>query len=115
MTVEEWNLTPTIPRYTRIPTPSTVGLGEMPGDDKGGIPLLIMTDRPRHTELRALVSRAFAPRRVAALEPRVRSIARRLLDDFWEQKEADLVRDFSGPLPTIVIAELLGVPGEDQK
>ena len=93
----------------------TVGLGEMPGDDKGGIPLLIMTDRPRHTELRALVSRAFAPRRVAALEPRVRSIARRLLDDFWEQKEADLVRDFSGPLPTIVIAELLGVPGEDQK
>ena len=79
------------------------------------VPLLIMLDRPRHTQLRALVSRAFTPRRIAALEPRVRTIARGLVDAFWEQPEADLVRDFSGPLPTTVIAELLGVPGEDQK
>ena len=93
----------------------TVGLGEMPAGVSESVPLLIMTDRPRHTQLRALVSRAFTPRRIAALEPRVRSIAGRLLDDFWEQKEADLVRDFSGPLPTVVIAELLGVPAEDQK
>jgi cytochrome P450 len=79
------------------------------------VPLLITTDRPRHTQLRALVSRAFTPRRVALLEPRIRAIARSLLDDVKGRREFDLVREFSGPLPTIVIAELLGVPAEDQE
>jgi len=80
-----------------------------------GVPLLITTDRPRHTQLRSLVSRAFTPRRIAALEPRVRAIARALLDGVEGRREFDLVHEFSGPLPTIVIAELLGVPAEDQK
>jgi cytochrome P450 len=79
------------------------------------VPLLITTDRPRHTQLRALVSRAFTPRRIALLEPRIRAIARGLLDDIKGRREFDLVREFSGPLPTIVIAELLGVPAEDQE
>jgi cytochrome P450 len=77
-------------------------------------PLLITTDRPRHTQLRALVSRAFTPRRIARLEPRIRAIARSLLDNVKGRGEFDLVREFSAPLPTIVIAELLGVPPEDQ-
>lgn len=81
----------------------------------GGIPLLITTDRPRHTKLRALVSRAFTPRRVAHLEPRIRSIARSLLDKLEGRDEFDLVHEFSAPLPTIVIAEMLGVPAEDQE
>ncbi len=81
----------------------------------GGIPLLITTDRPRHTKLRALVSRAFTPRRVAHLEPRIRAIARSLLDKLEGRNEFDLVREFSAPLPTIVIAEMLGVPAEDQE
>jgi cytochrome P450 len=79
------------------------------------VPLLITTDRPRHTQLRALVSRAFTPRRIAHLEARIRAIARSLLDDVKGRREFDLVREFSGPLPTIVIAELLGVPAEDQE
>ena len=79
------------------------------------VPLLITTDRPRHTQLRALVSRAFTPRRIALLEPRIRAIARSLLDNVKGRREFDLVREFSGPLPTIVIAELLGVPAEDQE
>jgi cytochrome P450 len=79
------------------------------------VPLLITTDRPRHTQLRALVSRAFTPRRIALLEPRIRAIARGLLDNVKGRREFDLVREFSGPLPTIVIAELLGVPAEDQE
>jgi cytochrome P450 len=79
------------------------------------VPLLITTDRPRHTQLRALVSRAFTPRRIARLEPRIRAIARELLDNVKGRREFDLVREFSGPLPTIVIAELLGVPAEDQE
>jgi cytochrome P450 len=91
----------------------------MPEYDDGkiqdAIPLLITTDRPRHTKLRALVSRAFTPRRVAQLEPRIRAIARQLLDKVEGTGEFDLVKEFSGPLPTIVIAEMLGVPAEDQE
>jgi len=78
------------------------------------VPLLIMMDDPRHRQLRTLVSRAFTPRRIAALEPRIRKIAIQLLDGFAEEPAADLVAAFSGPLPTIVIAELLGVPAADQ-
>jgi hypothetical protein len=80
----------------------------------GFVPLLIMMDGPRHRRLRGLVSRAFTPRRVAELEPRIRAIARGLLAPLAEKPEADLVAEFSGPLPTIVIAELLGVPTADQ-
>jgi hypothetical protein len=79
------------------------------------VPLLITLDRPRHTQMRALVSRAFTPRRIARLEPRIRAIARTLLDNVKGRGEFELVREFSGPLPTIVIAELLGVPAEDQE
>jgi cytochrome P450 len=92
-----------------------VGLPEGSKEATGQFPLLITTDRPRHTKLRALVSRAFTPRRVAQLEPRIRAIARDLLDKLESRGEFDLVREFSGPLPTIVIAEMLGVPPEDQE
>jgi cytochrome P450 len=85
------------------------------GDQSAGVPLLITTDRPRHTQLRSLVNRAFTPRRIARLEPRIRTIARTLLDNLKGRPEFDLVGDFSAPLPTIVIAELLGVPAEDQE
>jgi cytochrome P450 len=91
----------------------------VPEDEYGrltaSVPLLIAMDRPRHTKMRALVSRAFTPRRVALLEPRIRTIARTLLDEIEGRPEFDLVREFSAPLPTIVIAELLGVPAEDQE
>ncbi len=94
-----------------------VGVPEGPDGAVGGpgfIPLLIMMDGRRHTRLRGLVSRAFTPRRIAELEPRVRAVARRLLEEMCRKPEADLVSEFSGPLPTIVIAELLGIPAEDQ-
>jgi cytochrome P450 len=87
---------------------------DMPPPGARMVPLLIMMDDPRHRQLRALVSRAFTPRRIAGLEPRIRKIARELLEAFAEEPEADLVRQFSGPLPTIVIAELLGVPASEQ-
>jgi cytochrome P450 len=77
-------------------------------------PLLIMMDDPRHRQLRGLVNRAFTPRRVAELEPRIRKIAGSLLDALADSGAPDLVRDLAAPLPTIVIAELLGVPPGDQ-
>ena len=76
---------------------------------------VITMDPPRHTQMRLLVNHAFTPRRIAALEPRILEVATALIDDCIEKETCDLVGDFAAQLPTIVIAELLGVPTEDQK
>jgi cytochrome P450 len=73
---------------------------------------LIFFDPPRHEKMRALVSRAFTPRTVAALEQRIRELSRRLLDSVIERGEMDLALDYSVPLPMAVIAEMLGVPAD---
>jgi cytochrome P450 len=75
---------------------------------------LIFLDPPRHTKLRALISRAFTPRSVAKLEPRIQELARQLLDHTIECGEMDLAADYSIPLPLLVIAEMLGIPVADQ-
>jgi cytochrome P450 len=71
---------------------------------------MISADPPDHTRLRHLVNRGFTPRRIAALEPRIREIARDCLAALGDRSEIDLMRDFAVPLPVIVIAEMLGVP-----
>ena len=68
-------------------------------------------DPPDHTRLRALVSKAFTPRSVAALEPRIEEIVQELLDGVDGENRFDLIDNFAFPLPVIVIAEMLGVPG----
>jgi cytochrome P450 len=73
------------------------------------VPWMIETDPPDHSRLRKLVSKAFTPRMVSRLEPRIRAIARGLLQEARARDEIDFVRDFSGPLPVTVIAEMLGV------
>ena len=74
---------------------------------------LLMVDAPRHTRLRRLVNKAFTPRVVEGLRPRVQRIVEELLDRVEAAREMDLVRDLAYPLPVIVIAELLGLPVED--
>jgi cytochrome P450 len=74
---------------------------------------LLFMDPPRHTHLRAILSRAFTPRSIANLEPRVREIARDLLGRVLDRGEMDLAADFAVPLPMMVIAEMLGAPSED--
>jgi cytochrome P450 len=76
-------------------------------------PTMVMLDPPRHTQLRALVAKAFTPKRVAALEDAVRGFVRSRIAGF-ERRAADgapvdLHRDFSALIPTFVLAELLGV------
>jgi cytochrome P450 len=91
---------------------NALGIGA-PKEVLDQIPMMMLLDPPRHGQLRALVNRAFTPRRVAGLEARIRGLARGLIDDFIERGSCDLVECFSGPLPATVIAELLGVPAED--
>jgi len=71
-------------------------------------------DPPDHTRVRALVSKAFTPRRVANLEPWMRSTAEALLDAIDPGQRVDLLRRFAHQLPSLVISELLGVPSEDR-
>ena len=78
-------------------------------------PMMIFMDPPRHDRLRKLVSRVFTPRRVGALEPFVRALARKLLDPVAAAGGGDFVADFSTPLPMDVIFTLLGVPEGDRR
>jgi len=75
---------------------------------------LIFMDPPRHTRLRALIVKAFTPRVVEGLEPRIRALSRELLDRTITRGTMDLVTDYAAPLPMMVIAELLGVPLVDR-
>jgi cytochrome P450 len=71
-------------------------------------------DPPRHTRMRALVSRGFTPRRVVELEDRIRELTVAHLDAAVERGTFDFVGDFAGLLPMDVISELMGVPPEDR-
>lgn len=69
-------------------------------------------DPPRHTVLRALVNRAFTPRRVQEQRPHIEDLARELLDEAGS--EFELMEAIAQPLPVIVIAELLGISPDDR-
>ena len=68
-----------------------------------------------HTRVRGLVSHGFTPRSVAALEPRIRETVEVLLGNVDGRGRFDLIAEVAFPLPVIVIAEMLGVPPEDQE
>jgi cytochrome P450 len=76
--------------------------------------MMIFMDPPGHDELRRLVSRAFTPRRVAALEARARQLCARFLDPQREGKGFEYVEEFAAKIPTMIIGALLGVPDDDQ-
>lgn len=75
---------------------------------------MLTSDPPEHTRLRRLVSKAFTPRAVENLRPRIQSIVDHLLDEIDKKGETDAVMDLAYPLPVIVIAEMLGVPPDDR-
>lgn len=79
-----------------------------------GPPGFLFLDPPDHTRLRKLVSKAFAPRVVSALQPDIRSLVDGLLDRVAEKGQFEVVEDFAYPLPVAVISRLLGVPLEDE-
>ncbi|MBW2271075.1 MAG: cytochrome P450 [Deltaproteobacteria bacterium] len=91
-----------------------VGMGDDNSALNEAVSMLIMMDGEPHKQLRKVLSGAFAPRKVAALEPMVRGITDELLDELCEKDAPDFVLDFSNPLPTIVIADLLGIPRKDR-
>lgn len=79
-----------------------------------GPPGFLFLDPPDHARLRRLVSKAFVPKVVNALQPEVRALVDGLLDRIAENGRCDVVADFAYPLPVAVICRLLGVPLEDE-
>ncbi|GBD23981.1 Polyketide biosynthesis cytochrome P450 PksS [bacterium HR29] len=77
-------------------------------------PSFLRLDPPDHTRLRGLVAKAFTPRRVQELRPRIEAIVDGLLTELEAKGSVDLIHDFAVPLPVTVIAELLGIPPEDR-
>src|SRR5579863_8879249 len=75
----------------------------------------LFRDPPDHTRLRGLVQKAFTPRVVEGLRPRLEEICAGLLDDAMDRGDVDLVADYAYPLPVQIIVEMLGVPAEDHE
>lgn len=75
---------------------------------------MLTSDPPLHTRLRRLVSKAFTPRMVEGLRPRIQEIVDELLDAVEGSRRMDVIRDLAYPLPVIVIAEMLGVAPADR-
>ncbi|MDP9238316.1 MAG: cytochrome P450 [Chloroflexota bacterium] len=80
----------------------------------GQEPSILFLDAPEHDRLRGLVSKAFTPRAVEQMRPRIQQIVDDLLDAVADTQSFDLIGAFAGPLPTIVIAEMLGVDPADR-
>jgi hypothetical protein len=88
--------------------------GIAPGMQSSPIPMLVMTDPPRHTRLRALVNKAFTPRVLAQLEPWLVEVVDSLLEEM-PAKDVDIVEALTVPLPVTAIARLLGIPETDRE
>lgn len=75
---------------------------------------LLTTDPPDHQPLRDFFSRAYRPRRMERMEPRMRDLCVRLLDAALERGQVDVVAELAAPLATAMIRDLIGVPEEDE-
>jgi cytochrome P450 len=93
-------------------TPEVFSSAQGIGPERAPVAMMIAKDPPDHTRLRRLVSKAFTPKMVEQLAPRIQEIVDELLDAALPRGSFDLVQDFASPLPVIMIAEMLGVEPE---
>jgi cytochrome P450 len=84
---------------------------EMPSPVQEGN--LIFTDPPRHRQLRKLINSGFTRRQVTHLEPKIREIVRGILDGLEPDSTHEFAEEIAAPLPTRMIAELIGAPPDD--
>jgi cytochrome P450 len=88
--------------------------GINPSGFLGTVPMMIMMDPPRQTQLRKLLQRSLAPSQVRAMEKMVREIVTGLIDDFAVRGECDFYREFAVALPVEVLSRMLGVRVDDR-
>jgi len=107
------------PRFSTNPIHRVVADDQDPTDFRSGLSgdgarVLLFLDPPDHTRLRKLVSKAFTPRTVERLRPRIQELVDGILDQAELDGELDVVADLGYVVPVTVICELMGVPVEDQ-
>jgi len=102
-------------RDVRCGVRTTAGI--IPGVDETDLSsqrlFMLQQDPPNHTRLRRLVSRAFTPRALRALEQRITEVVDASLDRVAARGEMDVIADLALPVPATIICEMLGVPIED--
>jgi cytochrome P450 len=109
MSVEDRNMTDSPLQQLREAT-----YGDGAGQPAEGLSMLDR-DPPDHTRLRKLVSKAFTPRAIQALRPRITELVDGMLDAMAQARRVDLVDALAFPLPFTVIAEMLGTPPADHE
>jgi cytochrome P450 len=97
------------------PATFSSGAGRGMGPDLFGAPVMLFADPPDHGRLRGPVSKAFTPRTVAGLAPRIEQLAAELVSSLEVGQPWDVVPRLSSELPVIVIAEALAIPVEDRE
>jgi cholest-4-en-3-one 26-monooxygenase len=90
----------------REPDPSTVEFQRQ---------IMLSMDPPRHRQYRMLVNKAFTPRMVDGLRPRIQQMVKDIVNTVIERGECDFVESLAAPLPMLVICEMMGVPEEDRR
>jgi cytochrome P450 len=75
---------------------------------------MLFLDPPEHSRLRKLLNKEFTPNMIQRMRPRIQQVVDSLLDDVVGKSEIEFMTEFANPLPVRVIAEMLGIPGEDQ-
>src|SRR5262249_50301891 len=101
----------------RTPTPdqlASMGLAQLSPIAQLMVKQMLFMDAAQHSRLRGLASRAFTPARIEVLRSHIVEIVDRLLDQFAERGSMDVIADLGEPLPSIITAEMLGVPVEDR-
>ena len=92
---------------------SRAGIPELKEIDPVGDSVTVATsDPPVHSRLRLLAARAFSPERVRVMVPHICKLTNALIDQIPAAGEFDLIRHLAGPLPALIISEILGVPAE---
>ena len=76
---------------------------------------MLFLDPPHHSRLRKLLNKEFTPNMIQRLRPRIQHVVNTLLDQALGKTEMEFMTDFANPLPVRVIAEMLGIPSEDQR
>lgn len=100
-------------RNSFVSGPPSDELRAIEAEGYGRVSTLLTADPPVHTQFRALVNKAFLPKRVAQLEEEIRKIANDLMDTWIERGRVELVTEFAVGLPLTVIADALGVDRAD--
>jgi cytochrome P450 len=76
---------------------------------------MLFLDPPHHSRLRKLLNKEFTPNMIQRLRPRIQHVVNTLLDQALGKTEMEFMTEFANPLPVRVIAEMLGIPSEDQR